>query len=226
MRAGHTLSGIANGRGFFRLCSRHSKLGQSKIQNLGVAAFGDKNICRFDVAVHDSFCVRGIQSISELDGQGQQNVNLNRITVDAVLQRLAVEIFHGDESLAVVFADFVDGADVRVIQSRGGARFAAKAFEGLSVLCQIIGKKFEGGEAAELGVFRFVDNTHPTTAEFLDDAVMRNNLAEEGVRAGHVQHILFCASRQVNERDTNGLETRNKRHEEKHDSLAKRKDSR
>ena len=31
---------------------------------------------------------------------------------------------------------------------------------------------------------------------------MRNNVAEEGILAGHVQHILFCVSGQVNEADT------------------------
>jgi len=34
-----------------------------------------------------------------------------------------------DERAAVFFADFLDGADVRVIQCRGGARFPPEAFQ-------------------------------------------------------------------------------------------------
>jgi hypothetical protein len=30
----------------------------------------------------------------------------------------------------------------------------------------------------ELGVLRFIDNTHPTAAQLLDDAVVRNGLAD------------------------------------------------
>jgi hypothetical protein len=36
---------------------------------------------------------------------------------------------------------------------------------GLRIRGQIIGKKFQGDEAAEIGVVRFVDDTHPATAK-------------------------------------------------------------
>ena len=68
-----------------------------------------------------------------------------------VLEGEAVEIFHGDEGFGRrIFADFVDGADVGMVQGGGGAGFAAKAFEGLRVARNVIGQEFEGDEAAEL----------------------------------------------------------------------------
>ena len=41
---------------------------QAKIQNLGVAALGDENIRRLDVAVDDAFGVGGIEPVRNLDG--------------------------------------------------------------------------------------------------------------------------------------------------------------
>ena len=41
---------------------------------------------------------------------------------------------------------------------------------------------------------------YPTT-EFLDDAVMRNGLTNKGWSVRHVEHILGCTGRRVNEAD-------------------------
>src|SRR5215469_1016399 len=64
------------------------------------------------------------------------------------------------KGMAVLVADFVDRADIGVIQCGGSARFAAKAFEGLRVFGYIVGKKLQRYEAAEFGVFGFVDDAH------------------------------------------------------------------
>jgi hypothetical protein len=42
-------------------------LRQTKIQNLGVSAFGDKNVRRLDVAMHDTLGMRRVQRIGNLD---------------------------------------------------------------------------------------------------------------------------------------------------------------
>jgi len=77
-----------------------------------------------------------------------------------------------------VFADFVDGANIGMVESGSGAGFATKAFESLRVARELVGQKFEGDEAAEFGVFRLVDDAHTAAAELLDDAVMRDSLAD------------------------------------------------
>ena len=43
------------------------ELRQAKIQNLGMAALGDENISWLDVAVNDTFRVRGVQCVGDLD---------------------------------------------------------------------------------------------------------------------------------------------------------------
>ena len=79
-----------------------------------------------------------------------------------------------------VLADFVDGADVGMVQRRGRAGFAAEALESLRVLGRIVRKKFERDEAAEQRVFRLVNDTHATAAEHFRDAVVRDGLADHG----------------------------------------------
>ena len=101
-----------------------------------------------------------------------------------MLERLALEQFHGDERAAFEFADIVNGADVGMIQRRGGAGFAAESLDGLGVLGNVVGKKFEGHVAAEARVLGFVDHAHATAAQFFQDAVMGNGAANHrrGIR--------------------------------------------
>ena len=101
-----------------------------------------------------------------------------------MLQRQAVQKLHGDERLTVLVANFVDGADVGMIQCGGGLRFALKAVEGLRVFGYVVGQELQGDKAVELHVLGFVDHTHAAATELLDDAVVRNGLADQRVGAG------------------------------------------
>ena len=46
-------------------------------------------------------------------------------------------------------------------------------------MSQKIGKELQGHEAAKLSVLGLVDDTHAATAQLLDDAVVRNGLADQ-----------------------------------------------
>ena len=127
--------------------TRKSDLGQTKIENLGVAAFGYKDVGRFDVAMDDSFRVGGFESVGDLNREREKIIGVERFAADAVLQRHAIEIFHHDERLTVLLANFVNRADIRMIQSRGSASFATKAFQRLWVAYDVVGKEFQRDEA-------------------------------------------------------------------------------
>src|SRR5580658_1038043 len=64
-----------------------------------------------------------------------------------------------------------------MVQGRCRTGFAPEAFECLRVLRYIIGQELQSDEAAEFGVLSLVDDTHPAPTEFLDDAVVRDGLA-------------------------------------------------
>jgi hypothetical protein len=65
----------------------------------------------------------------------------------------------------------------------GGARLAPEAFEELAVLRQFFGEEFERHAAAKLGVLGLVRHTHAAPTQLLQDAVMRNGLADDGGRS-------------------------------------------
>ncbi len=156
--------------------------GQAEIENLGVAALGDEDVGGLDVAMDDALGMRGIEAVGNFEGEGDDSFVIQRLAADLVLQGQAIQKFHGDEGLLAVFADFVDGADIGMVESGSGAGLPAKAFESLRVARHLLGQKFQGDEAAEFGVFRFVDDAHAATAELLDDAVVRDSLADHWSR--------------------------------------------
>ncbi len=130
-------------------------LGQAKVEDFGVAAFGDEDVSGLDVAVDDAFGVGGVEGVGNFDGECRGAVHLHRAAGDPVLEGLAFETFHGDEGLAVLFADVVDGADVGMIESGGGLGLAAKAGEGLRILSndrreEILERRSDRGECPRL----------------------------------------------------------------------------
>ena len=132
----------------------------------------------------DAFTVGGVERVGNLSAQLQQQLNFQRLAHDAVLQGFAVEKLHGDKSPAVFFADVVDGADIGMVQRRRRFGFAAKSFQSLAILGQIFGQEFKRHEAVEPYVLGLIDHAHPAPAQLLDDAVMRDGLAD------HWQRIL------------------------------------
>ncbi len=169
-------------------------LRQSEVQNLGVAALGDKDVRWFDVAVDYALCVSSIQCVGDLDGQRQNYLGFHRSPADAMLQRYAIQKLHGDERLSVLLANVVDRTDIGVIQRGRSLRFTLKAGERLWVSGNIIGKELESDEAMQSRVLSLVDHTHPAATELLYDAVVRDGLAN------HWREILRLLTGQVNER--------------------------
>ena len=156
---------------------RASHLGQAEVQNLGVAARGDKDVGRLDIAMDDPGGVRGVQGVSNLHADRQQRLDVETATIGyARLQRGALQILHGDEGAAVLFADVMNRADVGMIQRRRGPGLALKAVHGLAVPSQFVGHELERDEAMEPRVFRFVDDAHAAATELLDDAIVGDRL--------------------------------------------------
>jgi hypothetical protein len=106
-----------------------------------VTAVGHEDVGRLDIAVDDSFGVCGIERVGDLDGEGQQSLHVERAPGDAVLQRRPLEILHGDEGQGVFLADVVNGADVGMIERRGGLGLALEAAQRLRVASDFVRQK-------------------------------------------------------------------------------------
>ena len=73
--------------------------------------------------MNDPCRMRGIQGIGELRAQFQDVVAFEPpLSQKPGLERFSFDRFHDDEGLTVVFADFMNRADVGMIQRGGSAR--------------------------------------------------------------------------------------------------------
>ena len=143
-------------------------LGQPEIENLRVAAAGDEQIRRLDVAVDDPGSVRRLERVGDLDRERQQLIDLERAPADPMLQRRPVEELHDEERAAVLLADIVNGADVGVIQRRRGACLAAESRQGLGIVGEVWRQELQRDEALQPGILGFVDDAHSAAAQLLE----------------------------------------------------------
>jgi len=152
----------------------------SKAFAAGVPTLGHENVRWFNVAVDYTRRVCGIECVGDFDAKRQNLLNLHRLSADPVLERHPVEIFHRDERLPLVLADFVNRADVRMIQCGRGTSFTSEAFQRLGVMREVFRQEFQSDEAPKLGILSLVDDTHPAATQLLDDAIMRDTLTDHG----------------------------------------------
>jgi len=74
-----------------------------------------------------------------------------------------------------------------MVDGRCGLRFTLKTGQNLGIFGYFVRQEFQGYEPVELDVLGLVDHSHPSTAELLDDAVVRDGLAN------HVLNVLTAA---------------------------------
>ena len=111
-----------------------------------------------------------------------------------MLERAPFQKFHGDEGAAAIFADIVNRADVGMIQRGGGLCFALKTLERLRIVFKFRRQKFQRHRAVQLGVFRFVNDTHASAAKSFEHAEMQDRSAGQRFFWWHVSAILECGT--------------------------------
>ena len=140
----------------------------------------------------------GVESVGDLDAQIEHRLDLQWLATDYVPERLPLQQFHGDEGSPINLIDFVDGADVRVVQRGRSFGLPLEAAEGLRVVGEFVGKELQGDVATELQVFRLIHHTHSAAADLAEDAVVGNRLPHGLGRRGHWVDMLGVDKREVN----------------------------
>jgi hypothetical protein len=142
------------------------------------------------VSVDDAFCVRGIERIRNLNRERQKYFCLQWPPRNAVPECHTIQKLHRDECLPVLIVNFVDRADVWMIQGGRSFGFALETAQGLWVFGYVVWQEFEGNEAIERDVLCFVHHTHAATAELLDDAIVRYDFPKHGAsRPSTARHV-------------------------------------
>src|SRR5580693_3301337 len=127
----------------------------------------------------------GIQSVGNLCAKIENLVDSQRLLLNSVFERRTVQVFHGDESAALLVADIVDGANIGMIQGGSRLRFALKTGQGLEILGHIIGQEFQRYKSVKASVLSSKHHTHATATDFFEDAIVRNCLTDERVGIRH-----------------------------------------
>jgi len=95
-------------------------------------------------------------------------------------QSLPFEVLHRDEVPPFVLIHVVDGADVWVIQRRGGLGLALEPLQCMAVPGHLFRQELQGDGALQLDIFGLVDDPHAAAAKLFQDLVVRNGGADHG----------------------------------------------
>jgi hypothetical protein len=82
--------------------------------------------------------MRGIQSVRNLDAQLEHRFDLQRLPADAVLERHPVQKLHHDKRPTVLLPDFMDGADIGMVQGGCRLRLTLEPSQRLGVFCNLV----------------------------------------------------------------------------------------
>src|SRR5713101_744216 len=74
--------------------------------------------------------------------------------------------------------NLINRTDIGMVQGRCCAGLPAEAFQNLRVLGNVVRQKFQGDETTEHRILGLVDDTHAPAVQLLDDAVVRDGLAD------------------------------------------------
>jgi hypothetical protein len=69
-----------------------------------------------------------MKCLGDLDGNGQRAIDRDGTLLEPIGKRLAFDQFHDEEDRAVLFADVVQRADVRMAEPGDGACFTGEPF--------------------------------------------------------------------------------------------------
>src|SRR5262249_35718782 len=119
-----------------------------------------------------------IHGVSDLCAEIENRFGREAFLRDTPAERFAGDILHGDIWLPIHFADFVDGADIWVVQSGGCPRFAQDLGAYFGVGDGASRRQFEGDITAEGFVSCPVDYTHAPGPSLFEHGVVCKSLAD------------------------------------------------
>jgi len=137
---------------------------------------GEHEVGRLDVAVNYAFVMGGLKTGAGLDGDLEGVFERERADFDLLLNAWPLDELHRNE--AMFFVDFVDGTDIGVIERCRGLGFTEEA---LTVFGGLGRQELQGYRTLQLDVLGLVHHAHPALAEFREDPVVGNGLADHGL---------------------------------------------
>src|ERR1700722_15411644 len=116
--------------------------------------------------MNDTGAMGDVQSFCDFNSNLQQFREGQRALAQTLGKRLAVEELHNQEFGAVLRADIVEMADVRVIQRGNSTGLALETLLEFGIVGQMSGQNLDGNRSIEARIFGAVDLTHAPGAEW------------------------------------------------------------
>jgi hypothetical protein len=160
---------------------------QSEVEQLDVAVARNHDVFRFEIAMRDATLVSAAEDVGDFRGDAERLAQLHRSAGHETAQRLAFDELHRDVGDRILAADVVDGHDVRMIESRGGARLLLEAPERLGA-GDVRRQDFQRDVAVELRITGAVNLSHSAGADRRDDAIRPNR--ESGLESQRVRRSI------------------------------------
>ncbi len=120
----------------------------------------------------DAARVGGLEGVGDVLRQVEQHVDRQRSAIEPVLERLAVQPLHRDERPVAVAPDFVDGADVGMVERRCRPGLTQQPRLGLGRRGDTGREELQGDLPPECRVFGQIDDAHAAAAERFEHAIV------------------------------------------------------
>ncbi len=156
------------------------EFGEAEIEDLQQPVGSDADVSGFEIAVNDSLLMRRGQPGGELPPELQDFLfgnSSNNFFPDG----RTGHVLHHQKIDAVLAVEIVNGADVGVIEPGKGESFLAELAARGIVGESVPGEDFQGDVAFEALIAGAINDAHSALANFLQDTVMTELLANHRV---------------------------------------------
>ena len=154
---------------------------QAEVEHLEAALGIAEDVGALEIAMDDAAAVRMCKRVGRFDRTANDGGRVVSARRDTSREASALDVFHRDVGVAVLLADIVDGADVGMIQSGGGASLPHQSRPATRFVVRFV-EELEGDVPVQANVARPVDHAHAAGPESSDDLIRTN------ARAGSQGH--------------------------------------
>jgi hypothetical protein len=119
-----------------------------------------------------------LEGVRNLDGVMSQRLAGQWTQGKSFAQRPPFHEFHCQIVSALVFSDFVENRNPRMIQCGHGARLAFKTRDPVFIAGKFCRQYLEGDPPRQAGIFRQIDHAHPAGTKLREDAILRDLLTD------------------------------------------------
>jgi hypothetical protein len=141
-------------------------------------------VCGLQIAVNDSFLVRGFESVGNLPGDRESIIERDRTGPDAILKRRSLDELEHQSLRALQLLEPVNGGDVRMIQRGKRPCFAFEAGNTIRTRREGGRQNLDGDVTPETRITCPVDLAHPAAAKLASDLVGPSRVPDISVIAG------------------------------------------